>query len=71
MGQRQRDGTYEYAGLIFFSISPLQSMGINDDNDEGASIDGNNEFSFLDNKAGIYRSLVDGEGRTRQIWLLQ
>jgi hypothetical protein len=68
LGQRQSDGTYEYTGIIFFSISPLQSVGVNDD---GASGNGNNEFSFLDNKAGIYRSLVDSNDSTRQIWLLQ
>jgi hypothetical protein len=59
LGHRQDKGTYVFTGMIFFDI-PQSARGHE-----------SNEFSFLDHKAGIYRSTIGDNGSTREIWLLQ
>lgn len=48
------NNTFVFNGIIFFDVLP--------------SHDGSNEFMFLDNSVGLYRSEVNDTGSTRQIW---
>jgi hypothetical protein len=46
--------TFVFNGIIFFNVLPPH--------------DGSNEFMFLDDRVGLYRSEVNDTGSTREIW---
>lgn len=58
LGKKSDNGSFIFKGIIFFNIlSP----------DEGRD----NEFMFLDNQIGVYKSIVESDGgSTREIWAL-
>ena len=59
LGEKQEDGTYVFKGIIFLNIPPGSD-----------GVDGSNEFEYLDNQVGVYRSIVNDTGSVREIWLL-